>query len=174
MAFIFQDLGKPVVVTGSQLPISAARTDAKMNFVNAILVAGYKAAGLPRIPEVVVVFADKILRGCCTRKVSSKSLAGFNSPNRPPLGIIGEYIEIDIKAIRPMPKEGRKLKVNQEINPGRALQVYLTPGLDPEHLRQILNIKGVDAIILHTFGTGNAPGNEAFLEVIEEARRGKN
>ncbi|HEY4261351.1 MAG TPA: asparaginase, partial [Schlesneria sp.] len=86
LAFMFQSLRKPVVVTGSQLPISDARTDAVMNLVNAIYIAGWMATGLPCIPEVVVVFADKVLRGCRTRKVSSKSWAGFDSPNFPPLG----------------------------------------------------------------------------------------
>jgi L-asparaginase len=76
LSFLFENLAKPVVITGSQLPISATRTDGVMNFVNAVHVAGYKGSGLPCIPEVVVVFADKILRGCRTRKVSTASWAG--------------------------------------------------------------------------------------------------
>lgn len=169
LAFIFENLGKPVIVTGSQLPISDVRTDAKLNFVNAIYVAGYKATGLPCIPEVIVVFADKILRGVRTRKMSSKALAGFNSPNCPPLGLIGEHIEINEKALRGRPSEGKKLQINRDYS-DNVLPVPIHPGMKPSHLKEILAMNDVDAVVLHTFGAGNAPSNSAFLEVIEKAK----
>lgn len=167
LAFIFENLAKPVVITGSQLPISDVRTDAVMNLVNAVHIAGYKAKGLPLIPEVVVVFADKILRGCRTHKVSSSSWAGFDSPNFPPLGTIGEHIRINTDLLLSLPSEGQKFQVNRDIT-DRVMDIALFPGFKPSHLKEVLSLKGVDAIVLRTYGAGNAPGYPAFLEVIDE------
>ena len=168
LSFMFENLAKPVIVTGSQLPISGTRTDAIMNFVNAVYVAGYKATGLPCIPEVAVVFADKILRGCRTRKVSASSWAGFNSPNFKPLGSIGEYIDIDTKLLRPMPAAGQVFQVNEELNT-KVMDLGLTPGFRPNLLEHIFSAKDVDAIVLRTYGAGNAPDN--LLDAIAEVNR---
>jgi L-asparaginase len=168
LAFMFENLGKPVVITGSQLPISDVRTDAVMNFVNSIYIAGHKATGLPCIPEVIVVFADKILRGCRTRKVSSKSWAGFDSPNFPPLGTVGEHISIDETLLRKRPTAGQDFQVSKDMV-DRVMDIAIFPGFKPSHLRQILvDLEGVDAVVLRTFGAGNAPGYPAFLDVIEK------
>jgi len=173
LAFMFENLAKPVVVTGSQLPISAVRTDAKMNFVNAIFVAGYKATGLPRIPEVVVVFADKILRGCCTRKISSTKLSGFDSPNCPALGTIGEHIQVDTKSLRNAPADGQRFQVNTDLS-DNVMDISLFPGFKPSHLRRMLvDADDVSGVVLRTYGAGNAPGYPEFLKVIEEARQNK-
>ena len=169
LAFVLENLAKPVVLTGSQLPISDVRTDAKLNLVNAICVAGYKACGLPCIPEVVVVFADKILRGCRTRKLSSQALAGFDSPNFPPLGTIGESIEISERLIRIPPPEGARLQVHRDLS-NRVLQVSLHPGMNPKSLKSMLAIEDVDAFVLQTFGAGNAPSNADFLTALATAR----
>jgi L-asparaginase len=169
LAFVLENLAKPVVITGSQLPISDVRTDAKLNLVNAICVAGYKAVDLPCIPEVVVVFADKILRGCRGRKLSSQALAGFDSPNFPPLGTIGESIDISERLIRQPPPEGARLQVHRDLS-DRVLQVSLHPGINPKYLEGILTLDNIDAFVLQTFGAGNAPSHPAFLEVIQTAR----
>lgn len=168
LAFLLENLSKPVVLTGSQLPISDVRTDAKLNLVNAICVAGYPSCDLPCIPEVVVVFADKILRGCRTRKLSSQALAGFGSPNYPPLGTIGESIEISSRLLREPPSD-KRLVVHRQLC-DRVLQVALHPGMNPKVLDSILSVDGIDAFVLQTFGAGNAPSNQAFLQVIEAAR----
>lgn len=168
LAFMFEHLSKPIVITGSQLPISDARTDAVMNLVNAIYIAAWKTTGLPCIPEVVVVFADKVLRGCRTRKVSSKSWAGFDSPNFPPLGRIGEHIEIVEELLRPMPVAGQKFQVSKDLT-NRVIDIALIPGFKPSHLRHMLvDLDGVDAVVMRTFGAGNAPGTPAFLNVIDD------
>lgn len=169
LAFLLENLAKPVVLTGSQLPISDVRTDAKLNLVNAICIAGYAACDLPCIPEVVVVFADKILRGCRARKLSSQALAGFDSPNYPPLGAIGESIEISKHLLLEPPSPSPGLIVHRRLC-DRVLQVALHPGMNPQVLDSILSVDGIDAFVLQTFGAGNAPGNKAFLQVIEAAR----
>lgn len=168
LSFMFENLGKPIIITGSQLPISNVRTDAVMNFVNSVYIAGHKTSGLPCIPEVVVVFADKVLRGCRTRKVSSTQWAGFDSPNFPPLGTIGEHIQIDETLLRPRPREGQDFQVSKEMV-NRVMDIAIFPGFKPSHLRQILvDLQDIDAVVLRTFGAGNAPGYPAFLDVIEK------
>lgn len=173
LSFMFENLAKPVVISGSQLPISDARTDAVMNFVNAVQVAGYRAYGLPCIPEVVIVFADKIVRGCRARKVSAASWAGFDSPNFPLLGHIGEHIRIETKLLRPMPAAGQAFQVNTEWR-DRVIDIGLTPSFKASHLRHILlGLTDVDAVILRTYGTGNAPNFTEFLDVIQEVNAAK-
>lgn len=172
LAFLLENLAKPVVLTGSQLPISDVRTDAKLNLVNAICVAGYCAVDLPCIPEVVVVFADKILRGCRARKLSSQALAGFDSPNYPRLGSIGESIEISQRLLRPAPQAGVPLLVHRRLS-DRVLQVALHPGMNPKVLQSILSVDDIDAFVLQSFGAGNAPSNDAFLQAIATARARK-
>ncbi len=156
LAFLLENLAKPVVLTGSQLPISDVRTDAKLNLVNAICIAGHPACDLPCVPEVMVVFADKVLRGCRARKLSSQALAGFNSPNYPPLGSIGESIEIDDRLLRPMPASELRLKVHRQLS-DRVLQVALHPGMNPKVLESILSVDDIDAFVLQTFGAVTRP-----------------
>lgn len=169
LAFMFENLSKPILVTGSQLPISHPRTDAVMNLVNSLHIAAYKTNRLPCIPEVAIVFADKILRGCRARKVSSKAWAGFDSPNFPPLGMIGEHIEINSRLLRPKPSEGQTLRINRELSQN-VLDISLFPGLSPATFDTILNkTKGIEGIILRTYGAGNAPDTDEFLSIIEKA-----
>lgn len=94
LSFIFQNLAKPVVLTGSQLPISHSRTDAIMNFSNAIHIAGAKAFGLEPINEVTVCFNDRLLRGNRCTKASTNVFEGFVSPDYPPLAELEESIKI--------------------------------------------------------------------------------
>lgn len=166
LSFIFENLSKPIIVTGSQLPISDERTDGVMNLVNSVHIAGWKATGLPRIPEVVVCFADKLLRGCRTSKVSSTSWAGFDSPNFPHLGEVGEHIRINEDLLRPMPGEGVPLQVNLDLNT-RVMDVALNPGMKASHLESIMGSDDIDAIVFRTYGAGNAPDTKPFLKAIE-------
>lgn len=165
LSFMLENLSKPVIITGSQLPLPNARTDAKLNYGHALLVAAYKVTNLPRIPEVVVVFADKILRGCRTRKMSASSWTGFETPNCPPLGEIGEHVRIFESQIRPAPPIGLDLQVNSILDPD-VLDISLYPGMRPEHLESILSLDSVKGVVLRTFGTGNAPEDPAFLNAL--------
>jgi L-asparaginase len=166
LSFMLENLSKPVVITGSQLPLPNARTDAKLNYGHALQIAAYKATDLPRIPEVIVVFADKILRGCRTRKMSASSWTGFDTPNCPPLGEIGEHVRIFESQIRPAPAGGLDLQVNSVLDPD-VLDISLYPGFRPEHLKSILSLGSVKGVVLRTYGTGNAPEDEPFLDALK-------
>ncbi|MFZ1989438.1 MAG: asparaginase, partial [Alphaproteobacteria bacterium] len=167
LSFMLENLAKPVVVTGSQLPLTNPRTDAKLNYGHALQIAGYKTTDLPRIPEVIVVFADKILRGCRTRKMSASAWTGFDTPNCPPLGEIGERLRIYESQIRPPPAPGVDFQVNAILN-ADVLDLSLFPGLKATHLKQILSLDNVKGVVLRTYGTGNAPDEPAFLDALRE------
>merc|ERR1719456_1973784 len=100
LSFMLENLSKPVVITGSQIPISELRNDAVENMLGAMLVAGHF-----RIPAVVIYFRSRVLRGNRTWKESSHSLEGFSSPNLPPLGTVSTTVDIDWDTVLPMPVE---------------------------------------------------------------------
>lgn len=170
LAFMFENLAKPVVITGSQLPISHPRTDGRQNFVNSVYIAGWKAIELPLIPEVIVVFADKILRGCRTSKLSCSAWAGFDSPNFPPLGNIGEHIQIHTDLIRDLPQAGQRFQANHDLSSsGNVMDISLFPGLKASQLGGVLRMHGIRGILLRTYGAGNAPDFPDFLDVIDKS-----
>ena len=181
LSFIMRNLAKPVVVTGSQLPIYDERTDARLNLANALYIAGYKATGLPLVPEVVLCFGNVLLRGNRARKVSSVDLNGFYSPNYPPLGKIGEHIEIDSSLLL-LPADNTKapFSIEEELNTN-VMDIGLFPGIKPSRLRALLlgqesssKEDELEGIVMRTFGAGNAPSSFAFLDVLREAiQRGK-
>ncbi|TKJ39061.1 hypothetical protein CEE37_11595 [candidate division LCP-89 bacterium B3_LCP] len=178
LAFILNNLSKPVVITGSQLPISAIRTDAVQNLVSAIYLAGYKAFGIPPIPEVILCFSDRILRGCRATKVSTIDYIGFDSPNFPPLGSIGKQIKINEKLIRPMPEDGQNFFISEELawevmQKAEVLNIGLFPGFKASQLETMLNLPNVKGVVLRTFGAGNAPGDPEFLQAIDSAIHGE-
>ena len=170
LSFMFENLDKPVIMTGSQLPIAATRTDAVLNFTNAIYVAGYQVTGLPLIPEVMIVFADKILRGCRSTKVSSSDWAGFDSPNFPQLGTIGEHIIINTNILLPRPK-GKRFFIKTDLIP-RVFNINLFPGFSANPMRKLFLDQETEGIVLRTYGTGNVPGDAAFLAMIKQSVQG--
>ena len=170
LSFMLENLAKPVIVTGSQLPLTNPDTDAALNYRHALQIAGYRATDLPLIPEVIVVFADKILRGCRARKMSASALRGFDSPNYPPLGEIDEEVRLFEDRIRPTPAPGIDLRVHTKLNPN-VLDFALFPGLRADHLEQILNLENIKGVVLRTYGTGNAPEDEGFLEALGDGKR---
>lgn len=168
LSFMFENLAKPVVITGSQLPIAETRTDAVLNFVNALNVAGYKATDLPLIPEVVIVFADRVIRGCRASKVSTADWAGFNSPNFPLLGQIGEHIVIYTNYVLPPPASNKKFFIKEDLDES-VFDISIFPGFTPNKMGKIFRDKETNGIIMRTFGTGNVPSNTEFLDIIEKA-----
>jgi L-asparaginase len=165
LSFMFENLIKPIVVTGSQQPFLATRTDACLNYCHSLMIAGYKSTGLPCIPEVIVVFADKVMRGCRVRKMSASAWAGFDTPNAPLLGQIGDHIRIFEGQIRPPPLPDSNLRLHTSLETD-VLDFSLYPGMQPDHLRQILSLKKVRGVILRTFGNGNAPEAQEFIEAL--------
>jgi len=173
LSFIFENLGKPVIITGSQLPISGIRTDAILNLVNAIYIAGYKATDLPKIPEVAIVFADKIIRGCRATKVSTADWAGFDSPNFPLLGAIGEHININTNYVLPSPPDTRKFFIKTDLI-SDVFNINIFPGFTNQQMAKILLDAEVKGIVMRTYGTGNVPNNPEFLDTISDAIKEKN
>lgn len=177
LSFMLMNLGKPVVVTGSQLPIADPRTDAVSNYVNSVFLAGWAATGLPRIPEVVLCFADLVLRGNRVRKMSTNSWQGFDTPNCPHLARIGEYIEVDESVILEVPESTQRFFARLDLDQSIA-DVSLFPGIRPEMLEAVLLRPGLKGAIIRTYGAGNAPsrahnyselGQRDLLDVIDEA-----
>ncbi len=169
LSFMLDNLAVPVVLTGAQLPVAHPRTDAVGNFVNALHVAGHAATGVPLIPEVVIVFAATVLRGNRARKLSSSAWQGFESPNHPPLGAIGEHIKIASEHVRPA--------ADNQIAPffacldleTRIADISLFPGIRAEQLAAMLLSPDLRGAVLRTYGAGNAPSGPDLLEVIGDA-----
>jgi len=169
LSFLLNNLAKPVVVTGSQLPIKNVRTDAVQNLTSAVYVAGYKATRLPCIPEVVLCFANLILRGNRATKVSSTQWQGFISPNFPPLGTIGEHIVINSKNCLEAPDNERYRFYADKSVADEIKCIIVNPGMRPEHLKRDLQTEGLNGVILMTYGAGNMPTDPEFTKIISEA-----
>jgi L-asparaginase len=172
LSFMFENLAKPVIVTGSQLPISGTRTDAPLNLINAIYIAGYKATDLPLIPEVVIVFGDRIIRGCRASKVSSSDWAGFDSPNFPRLGSIGEHIIINTNYLLPLPAANKKFFARTDFV-DEVFNISIFPGFRDKQMAKLFLDEDTQGVVMRTYGTGNAPGRDGFLNIIKQSVEAK-
>ncbi|MCL2054746.1 MAG: asparaginase [Oscillospiraceae bacterium] len=164
LSFMLENLDKPVIVTGSQLPLAKPRNDAAQNLVTALTLAA--SDGVPTVPEVCVLFNNKLLRGNRSRKVSSNGFAGFDTPNLRPLSEIGEHITLDTKLIKKPASEG--FFISEFLDPN-VLIFDIFPGISPQILRSVFSIEGLKGVILRTYGTGNAPTSDALMKEIERA-----
>ena len=167
LSFIFQHLGKPVVLTGSQLPISHSRTDAIINLSNAIHIAAAEAFGLEPIREVCVCFNDKVLRGNRSTKASTNDFDGFVSPNYGALAELEETIKIKTRYLLKPSKS--RFTTNKTLNTN-VVELGLFPGLKPSQLRKLVIDDEVQGLILKTYGSGNAPCTDDFVSVLSDAR----
>lgn len=166
LSFLFENLAKPVVVTGAQRPISYPRTDGRQNLINALHLAGAKAVGLPVIPEVVICFADKVLRGNRARKVSTLAWAGFDSGHLPPLAEIGAEVRVNEALLRPPPSGPFAVKPDLVED---VLDIGLFPGIRASRLKPLLASDLVRGLVIRAYGSGTAPGYGGFLEALSEA-----
>lgn len=164
LSFLLEHLGKPVIVTGSQLPLAKARNDAAQNLVTALMLAA--SDGVPTVPEVCILFNNVLLRGNRSRKVSSTGFAGFDSPNFSPLAKIGEHIDVDTKIVKKVPSEG--FFINEFLTE-EVMMLDIFPGISPSMLRSVFSIKELKGVVLRTYGTGNTPTSPDFLKEIEVA-----
>jgi L-asparaginase len=184
LSFLFENLEKPVILTGAEKPLEEKGNDAIGNTCNAIKTAmheGYKYT--ERIPEVCILFGNKILRGNRSKKMVSLSLVdGFNSPNCNPIGLIDDIIEVDKSQIFYSKSENqshytqnqlKKLTIHKNLiedNKNNVLVFDIYPDLPYELYRPILLDKKIEGIILKTYGTGNAPTvPETLLEIVKDA-----
>ncbi|HQW06554.1 MAG TPA: type I asparaginase [Flavobacteriales bacterium] len=168
LSFLLEGLSKPVILTGSQLPIGTIRTDAKENLITAIEIAGAKDdLGRPMVPEVAVYFEYRLLRGNRTVKVHAERFEAFRSPNWPVLAEAGVHIRYDRSAI--LPFDPRALKVHDHMDQ-RVAVIRLFPGISPAWLDHAMILPDLKAVILTTFGSGNGPTEPAFIQALRSAR----
>lgn len=165
LSFMLQGLEKPVILTGSQLPIGTIRTDGKENLITSIEIAARKDDnGSAIIQEVAIYFEYALYRGNRTTKVSANAFEAFLSPNYPELAVAGVEIKYNTNALF---KTKNTLKVNCKMDDRVAL-LKIFPGFSTKVYASLFNNKNVKAIILETFGSGNAPNNTNFHNIIKE------
>lgn len=166
LSFMLENLGKPVVLTGSQLPIGTIRTDGKENLITAIEIAAAKKNGKAIVPEVSVYFEYRLYRGNRTNKFNAEHFRAFHSPNYPLLAEAGVHINYNPSCIRPLPS--RKLKVHTALTKDVAI-LKMFPGISAGVVNAVLNAKGVRAIVLETYGSGNVTTEKWFIRALEKA-----
>lgn len=170
LSFMLQNLNKPVVLTGSQLPIGIIRTDGKENLITAIEIAGDKNKGHSVVKEVCIYFEYKLYRGNRTIKYNSQHFDAFKSPNYPPLAEAGINIDYNHYALL-KPISGKVLTVHTKLDNDIAV-LKLFPGISKKITQSILQTKGIKALIMETFGAGNATTQEWFIEELEKTIKG--
>ena len=168
LSFLFENLDKPVIVTGSQLPLAEARSDAAQNLVTALMFAA--SFDIPVvIPEVCVFCGGKLLRGNRASKVSSVSFSGFDTPNCKPLAEVGVRIKVDAKNLREKQAEGFHINEGFDNFDNNVMFLDIFPGIKPQTLRHVFKTPDLKGVILRTYGAGNAPTDPAVLREIEDA-----
>lgn len=166
LSFMLEDLGKPVIFTGSQLPISAVRTDAKENLMTSIEIAKAKKHDRARVPEVCIYFDYKLFRGNRSFKYNSSKFEAFRSPNYPILAESGVHLKFSLNDIR-HPQDGEALKVHKNLVSDVAV-LKLYPGISPKVVETILTAD-VRGIVMETFGAGNTTTDEWFIDLLKNA-----
>jgi len=167
LSFILENLSKPVILTGSQLPIGTLRTDGKENIITSIEIAAEKYNGRAMVPEVCIYFENKLYRGNRTTKINAENFNAFQSANYPSLAEVGVNINYHKEYIR-YPQNNSPLILKPEFDDHIAI-LKLFPGMNREFIDSILGIQGLKAVILETFGSGNAPASGWFLRRIKRA-----
>ena len=169
LSFMLENLAKPVVFTGSQLPVGAPRTDGRENLVSAVEIAAAKDGdGHPVVPEVSVLFNAALMRGNRSTKINAEQFNAFASPNHPLLAEAGIQIRYNTRHIRKPADWTAPLQISTALDT-RVSILKIHPGITPQVVRNILLGPQTRAVILETYGSGNAPSKEWFLQLVEEA-----
>jgi len=166
LSFMLENLSKPVILTGSQLPIGKIRTDGKENFITSLEIAAAQKDGKALVPEVCIYFEFQLYRGNRTHKYNADHFQAFRSVNYPVLAKAGVEINYNQGSIsQPVNHEFR---IFTKLDTSVAI-LTLFPGISPEIVAAILNIPGLKAIVLETYGSGNAPNYPWFLDELKGA-----
>ncbi|MPL93189.1 L-asparaginase 1 [bioreactor metagenome] len=166
LSFMLENLNKPVILTGSQLPLGMVRSDGRENLINAIEVASAFEEDRAMIPEVAICFENQIFRGNRTSKINAENFNAFISGNYPLLAEIGVKIKFNKAYIAKA--ENTDLHFHKELST-RVGILKLFPGMPVSYTRPVLLQENLDVIILETFGSGNAPTESNFIKTIHEA-----
>lgn len=165
LSFMLENLDKPVVLTGSQLPIGEIRTDAKENLITALEIVATKDDGVAMVPEVCIYFDYQLFRGNRSIKYNSEKFEAFQSPNYHILAEAGVNLSFYTNYILPHPKGKLEVQSNFNANIG-VLKMY--PGITAQAVQAVTR-SGVDAIVMETFGSGNTTTASWFIESLQEA-----
>jgi L-asparaginase len=166
LSFMLDGLSKPVILTGSQLPIGRLRTDGKENLITAIEIATARRNGEPVIQEVAVLFDSKLFRGNRTHKFSTENFDAFSSPNYDDLASIGIHILYNHQKL--LRKEKNRLNVHSVFQTDVAI-LKIFPGMSKAYVQAVLNIPNLKGLILETYGSGNAPKEQWFINELQQA-----
>lgn len=167
LSFMLENLGKPVIFTGSQLPIGDLRTDAKENLITAIQIASLQENGKPVITEVGLYFEYKLYRGNRTTKISAEHFNAFTSPNYPFLIESGVHLKVNKDLLLPL-DENQPLRVHKVFD-NNVVIIKMFPGIYQKVLKTLVHIPDLKGIVLETYGSGNAPTEEWFIELLQKA-----
>lgn len=166
LSFMLENLNKPVVLTGSQLPMGVVRTDGRENFLAAIEIAAAREDDTAIVPEVCIFFQDQLLRGNRSTKFNAENFNAFVSTNFPALAEVGVHIKyIKERILKP---NFKKLKLHTEMDRHVGI-LKLFPGISEEFVRHTLATPELKAMVLETFGSGNATTDKWFLDALKEA-----
>lgn len=161
LSFLLRGLQKPVILTGAQLTLAHPRTDGREHVITSLVLAGREA-----IPEVGIYFARELLRGNRAQKVHNRDFVAFSSGNLPPLARVGVNIVVDQHLVRPAaPGPARVIDIVRE---PEVAAIRIFPGLGPGMLAKMLEAP-LEAVVLETYGAGNAPRDEAWIDVVRRA-----
>jgi L-asparaginase len=160
LSFLLEDIDIPIVLTGSQRPVTELRSDGRENLVTAMAIAAGQLLGAPLVPEVTIFFDDVLLRGNRAVKVHADSYRGFASPNYPPLATAGVTVDIDTALVRP-PGTGPVRRSRGISDAVAALRLH--PGVNEQTVRAVLDQPGLRGLVLEAYGAGNGPTDEWFL-----------
>ena len=167
LSFMLVNVARPVIFTGSQLPIGDLRTDAKENLITAIQIASLRNNNEPVVREVCLYFEYKLYRGNRTTKINAEHFQAFTSPNYPELVESGVHLKLNSDLFLPLIKD-KKLQVHKNLDTNVAI-IKLFPGISETVLAAILNIPNLKGVVLETYGAGNAPTEDWFLNLLKKA-----
>ncbi len=166
LSFMLENLSKPVVLTGSQLPIGKIRTDGKENFITAIEIAAAREDGRAMVPEVCIYFEYQLYRGNRTHKFNAEHFEAFRSVNYPVLAKAGVHINYNESAIQRATEQEFRIFTSMDTN---IAVLKLFPGITRQVVASLLSADGLKAVVMETYGSGNAPTSEWFQEEVKAA-----
>ncbi|MCK5814438.1 MAG: asparaginase [Flavobacteriaceae bacterium] len=166
LSFMIENLSKPIIFTGSQLPIGDIRTDAKENLITSIEIAASQIKGKPILSEVCLYFEYKLYRANRTTKVSSEQFEAYDSPNYPCLAESGVHLKFNETHQKP-PSRFKKVKFHKKIET-QVVILKLFPGITESVIKSILEIEELKGVVLETFGSGNAPTEKWFIQLLKK------
>lgn len=168
LSFMFKNLNKPVILTGSQLPIGKLRTDGKENLISAIEIAAATENNQAIVPEVCIYFENRLFRGNRARKNNAEYFNAFKSNNYPTLANVGIYIKYNYKYIQYRTNTDEQFSINTLLE-SRVGVLKLFPGITKELVDAVINKSGIKGLVLETFGSGNAITKKWFINLITES-----